>query len=429
MAKPRVLYISNNHPAVYIGGAEVYSYELYKAMEESEECEPIFLARTFTSGYESPRDTPFRSINDNPTEILWSSTDHDDFFSKSPFKEELTIYFDNFLKAYRPNVVHIQHTVGLGVDLIRQIKNSLPGTPIVYTLHEFLPICNAMGLMIRPENGELCDHASPARCHECFPSIAPQQFFLREQFMKSHFDLVNLFLAPSHCLRQRFIDWGIPPEKIRFLDYGRIPQPCVAHEDGDTPPVGHFGFFGQLAPHKGVLVLLKAMKILLDTGIQDVRLFLSGANLERQTDEFREQMEDLLDKCADNVTFLGSYSPHEVLDRMRPVAWSVVPSLWWENSPLVIQEAFMHRRPVICSNIGGMAEKVKHGVNGLHFRVGDAANLAATLRHAASSPDEWQSLRAAISPVYSMAEAVAAHTEIYSRLLGADPEADRQEHP
>ena len=60
---------------------------------------------------------------------------------------------------------------------------------------------------------------------------------------------------------------------------------------------------------------------------------------------------------------------------MAEIDWVVVPSIWWENSPLVIQEAFLHGRPVICSDIGGMAEKVEHEVNGLHFRVGDHAAL------------------------------------------------------
>ncbi len=68
---------------------------------------------------------------------------------------------------------------------------------------------------------------------------------------------------------------------------------------------------------------------------------------------------------------------------MAEVDWVIVPSIWWENSPLVIQEAFTYGRPVICSGIGGMAEKVTDGVNGLHFRVGDPRSLAETMRRAA----------------------------------------------
>ncbi len=103
---------------------------------------------------------------------------------------------------------------------------------------------------------------------------------------------------------------------------------------------------------------------------------------------------------------------------MRDIAWVVVPSVWWENSPMVIQEAFMYGRPVICSGIGGMAEKVQDGVDGLHFRVEDARDLAAKLHRAASSPAQWKRLRANVRPVYSMAEAVEAHSSIYRSLLG-----------
>src|ERR1044071_1235531 len=102
--------------------------------------------------------------------------------------------------------------------------------------------------------------------------------------------------------------------------------------------------------------------------------------------------------------------------------WVVVPSIWWENSPLVIQEAFQHGRPVICSDIGGMAEKVAHGVNGLHFRAGDARSLASTIRTAAETPGLWERLREGIQPVYPMATHVAALTEIYDALLRNDLE-------
>src|ERR1051326_581524 len=103
---------------------------------------------------------------------------------------------------------------------------------------------------------------------------------------------------------------------------------------------------------------------------------------------------------------------------MAEVDWVVVPSRWPENSPLVIQEAFHHRRPVICSGVGGMAERVADGVDGLHFRVGDASSLAGVLRRALRTPGLFGKLRAGIRPVYSMEEHVAALTRIYGELLG-----------
>jgi glycosyltransferase involved in cell wall biosynthesis len=102
---------------------------------------------------------------------------------------------------------------------------------------------------------------------------------------------------------------------------------------------------------------------------------------------------------------------------MREVDWVVVPSIWFENAPLVIQEAFAHGRPVICSDIGGMAEKVTDGVDGLHFRAGDAASLADVLGRAVRTPGLWQQLRAGIPAVHPLDAHVTNLADLYDRLL------------
>lgn len=417
MTRSRVLYISNAHPELYIGGAEVYSYELYRQMQRSPDFEPVLLARSVAGAHARTRKTPFRGLDDDPNQVLWFQHRHDYFFLSSPDKEEYTVHFHRFLKAYRPDVVHIQHTIGLGYDLVRQVRNTLPDAPIVFTLHEFLPICNAQGLMIRPGSGELCQRASPLRCHECFPDIPAYRHFLRERFIKSHLALVDLFLVPSHCLIDRFRAWGLPEDKLCFQEYGRLVQPPVA-ADGPPPDRRTFGFFGQLRRHKGILVLLEAMRRLVDAGERDLHLVVNGANLEHEPEEVQKGVRELIRSCRGQVTFAGRYTTDEIPVRMRDIAWAVVPSTWWENSPLVIQEAFMHRRPVICSNIGGMAEKVRDGVDGLHFRVGDPADLARTLRRAAQDEDLWSRLQQGIRPVFSMADAASELATIYRDLLG-----------
>ncbi|MDQ4064929.1 MAG: glycosyltransferase, partial [Actinomycetota bacterium] len=73
--------------------------------------------------------------------------------------------------------------------------------------------------------------------------------------------------------------------------------------------------------------------------------------------------------------------------------------------------------PVICSDIGGMAEKVDNGVNGLHFRAGDAVSLAETLNRAAESPELWDRLRRGVRPIYRMEEHVANLESLYRTLL------------
>ena len=145
-------------------------------------------------------------------------------------------------------------------------------------------------------------------------------------------------------------------------------------------------------------------------------LWIHGANLDLQPGAFQSKIEDLLQETRSSVTFVGRYDHEQLSGYMSNVDWVVVPSVWWENSPLVIQEAFHFGRPVICSNHGGMAEKVSDGLNGLHFQAGDAADLARTLERAAGSSDLWGKLRAGVRPVYSMDEHVAALTNLYEAL-------------
>jgi glycosyltransferase involved in cell wall biosynthesis len=117
------------------------------------------------------------------------------------------------------------------------------------------------------------------------------------------------------------------------------------------------------------------------------------------------------------VTFAGQYDADDVPQLMSEIDWVVVPSRWWENSPLVIQEAFMHGRPVICSGIGGMAEKVAHDVNGLHFVVSDPAHLAETIRGATGTPGLWERLRDGIPEIYRMDDQVARLSLLYDELI------------
>jgi glycosyltransferase involved in cell wall biosynthesis len=420
-AKRRVLYVCHNHPSVRPGGAEAYALELYQAMRVSRDFEPLFLARIgppMTNILPPHEGTPFSPVDGDPNQYFFyiDHANFDWFYGTLRDKNVYIRDFKEFLLAWQPDIVHFQHTLYLGYDLIRQTRNTLPHARIVYTLQEMLPICHRHGQMIRAEGDELCYSASPAQCHECFPNISPQAFFLRKRFIHSHLSLVDLFLAPSQFLLERFVEWGIPYTKIRHEEYGRQ---FTCHPRGGEVlrPRNHLGYFGQFSAHKGVNVLLQAMKMLREEDAGDLHLWLHGANLSLRPRTFQEEFHALLHEVRDLVTLVGRYDHDELPSLMERVDWVVVPSIWWENSPLVIQEAFQHGKPVICSDIGGMAEKVTQGVNGLHFRVRDPASLAETFRHAVRTPGLWETLSSGIPNVYKMQDHVEALSKMYHTLL------------
>jgi glycosyltransferase involved in cell wall biosynthesis len=422
MAKPRVLYICHNHPSVRPGGAEAYALELYHGMRAQGEFEPVFLAKggpPLSNDVQRHSGTLIGLVDDDPNQyFLYTDGYHFDWlYGTMTGKEFYTKHVHEFLLAVRPTIVHFQHTLFFGYDMIRQVRNTLPDVPIVCTLHEYLAICHRQGQMARTvNNDELCDSESPRRCHECFPDVSPQAFFMRKRFIQSHFSLVDRFLAPSRFLRERYLAWGIPEEKIRFEEYGR--QPVAPLPDGGERPSNRFGFFGQLTAFKGVHVLLKAMKLLAgERSTNDPRLWVHGANLDLQPDTYQNELRSLLEATRESVTLAGRYAHSELPRLMANIDWVIVPSIWWENSPLVIQEGFAFGKPIICSDIGGMAEKVTHRLNGLHFRVNDPVDLARVIREAASTPGLWDTLRGGIPPLYGMKDHVEALTGVYRELL------------
>ena len=423
MGKKRVLYVLHNHPATRPGGAEAYALELYEAMRESEEFDPVLVARVgphqHTQNLARPG-TPFSLVNDEDPAQYFVYTDagvYDWFLGTFPEKSIYTLYFKDLLRSFRPDVVHFQHTHFIGYDLVTLTRRVLPDVPILYTLHEYIPICHRDGQLVRTVGEQLCTHASPRRCNQCFPEWSPQHFFLRERLIKSHLSHVDLFLAPSNFLLERYVDWGIPRDKIRFEDYGRLPEPRAPQPDATGRPRNKLGFFGQVSPYKGAEILLAAMRILKQTH-PDVHLWLYGANMDVLPPDARESLVEAMGTAAadGNVTLAGAYDHAAVPGLMADVDWIVVPSRWWENSPLVIQEAFMHGRPVICSDIGGMKEKVTHGVNGLHFTVANPGSLAGTITEAVTTPGLWDRLHAGIPAIFSMDEHMSNLARIYGEL-------------
>jgi glycosyltransferase involved in cell wall biosynthesis len=420
-ARPKVLFVCHNHPRIRPGGAEGYALDLYEAVRDAGEYEPIFLART---GAPSPTvqaarqhpGTPVSSVTDDPNQyLLYTNIQAFDYlFQRSADKETITRDYADFLRAHRPDVVHFQHNYLIGYDFLRVTKNVLPDVPIVYMLHEYLAICHHDGQLIRTGSNEICREQTPRRCHECFPHISPHSFFLRERFIKSHLGLVDVFIAPSEYVRDRYVDWGIPAEKVQVESCAL--KPIDLPIDEPRAKRNRFVFSGQFTPYKGTDVLLKAMALLGDDF--DGHLWLYGANLENYVPETQEKFRELLDATADTVTFAGPYDRAQDLTRiMMSADWVVVPSIWWETGPLVVMEAFQHGRPVICSDVGGMSEKVTDGVNGLHFMTGDPEDLAQVMKKAVETPDLWNRLRAGVPPVPDMRDHAEVVSDIYRRLL------------
>jgi glycosyltransferase involved in cell wall biosynthesis len=411
----RVLVVAHNHPDFHPGGTEIFAHDLFREFRSRPNVETLFLAATNHLHREQRPGTSFQSVGDAPDEVIIWSGHFDRFYLSQVDTYGVVPHLVNLLEEFRPDVVHIHHALLIGVEFIALVRRVLPNARIVMTLHDYYAICAHDGLMMRTKGRERCDRANPGRCNTCFPTIPADRFLLRERFLKTLFTQVDRFIAPSRFIKDRFVAWGLSADVIEVLPNGRPiaePAPHRPSVDGRRPV---FGYFGNLNPWKGVPSLLKAAQRLISNGTEDFELRLHGG-APFQSQEFVEEIEALIEETDPYVVRLGPYRRDELPALISAVDWVIVPSIWWENAPLVIQEAFLHRRPVIASNIGGMAEAVRDGIDGLHVRPDDPVALANTMRRAMDAPNLWESLVAGIKAPASISDVADRHLALYRRI-------------
>ncbi len=415
---PRVLIVSHGHPSFSLGGAEIAAYNLHKGLNRIGDIESRFFARV---GHPVARHsgTALMSLRQTEGEFLYHADEYDHFLLSNRNTEEIERDFLRVLRDLRPEVVHFHHFIGLGLEMIYAVRRALPDCVIVITFHEFLSICSHHGQMVKTGGTKLCHRASPSDCNACFPEISPARFLRREHFIRGLLDVADFFVSPSQFLVDRYVDWGLDRSRFIVIENGLdiaepVPPRSLPQEGGRR---SRFGYFGQITQFKGVDILLDAVTCIPDAVWgDDAQLMIFGGNLERQPEPFQEKIRKLVERAGSRVRFYGAYQNSEMPRLMRSIDWTIIPSIWWENSPIVIQESFFHGRPMICSNIGGMAEKITDGVNGLHFRVGSSQDLVDCMTQALTAPKLWENLRAGIKRPISYEDCARQHLDLYQEL-------------
>jgi glycosyltransferase involved in cell wall biosynthesis len=425
----RVLLVSVHHPELVRGGAQQVCYELFEGLKDYPGCSPMLLAAIDDS-------TPalFRTgaritgFDGRPDEYLFLQRDYDFFWHKTS-NPLLIESFAEFLRLTRPDVVHFHHFMNLGIDLLTLTRRVLPDCRIVFTFHEFLAICHAYGQMVRTTDRSLCTHASAVRCHQCFPERSPETFFVRKQWFQRHLGVVDVFTVPSRFMIKAYADWGIPPARIVHVPNGQRNYSGGFVAEEKRGPRNRFGFFGQLVDGKGVAVLLRAANLLRAQGFTDFVVEVNGDNLRYASDAGRAEFEryraaeEALPPEAQIIVFNGPYQVDRLPRLMSRIDWCVVPSVWWEVFGLVISESWMFRRPVIASDVGGMAERIQHDVGGLLFAMGDPRALAATMHRACTETGLWERLVAGLPHPPTRETMVEAFAGVY-RAPAPDADAD-----
>ncbi|MBI5529600.1 MAG: glycosyltransferase [Deltaproteobacteria bacterium] len=401
----KLLQVIHGYPPHYMAGSEVYTWNLCRQLAKSHE---VFVFTRVENPYAKPYEVT--GTREDGVEMRRVNKPARDYTFRDKYLDpRMDDAFRAMLRDTNPDVVHFGHLSHLSTQLPAIAKGEF-GLPTLLTIHDFWMFC-FRGQLLRPEM-RLCAGPSTADCYECARHFFKDWIDLRQvQEYRRHMQEVtrqiDVFLAPSRTLESFFTAQGVPADSVIFSPYGFDVERIHLRPKVKSDSPVRFGFMGRIIPAKGIDLLLRAF-----TATRGA----ATLNVWGAVDSQRSWLGALCNNDP-RVRFNGAYHNGEVNDALKSMDVLVVPSVWSENSPLVIQEALLAEVPVITSHAGGMAELVRDGKNGLLFPLGDKKALSALLQKVIDQPDLLTDLRPQRGSVRTIHEDAASIERIYMRLL------------
>lgn len=407
----KVLHVIHGYPPHYMAGSEVYTYNL------THELSRHVTVAVFTR-VEDPY-APEYTVRDMQMSTVLvrrvNKPSRDYTFHDKYEDARIDEAFREMMRFFRPDVIHVGHLSHLSTN-IPVIAHEEFGTPVVFTAHDFWMGCYRGQLVNHARS--ICDGPSEERCYACAEHTY-KQWVKREEIaayfthMARVMRHIDIYLAPSRTVQRFLVERGVPAAKViyspygfnRFISLSRCPRKINLKR---TPL--RFGFIGRILPVKGVDLLIRAFRQV--RGKSKLSIFGNAGSHELYLEEYRA-------KDA-RITFRGSFDNSNLAHILEAIDVLVVPSIWLENAPLVIQEAHLAGIPVITSNAGGMAELVRDGVDGFLFPLGDETALRDLLQMLVDHPEILEKFSVDASRVRSIEDDAQACMTSYRRLLSPE---------
>jgi glycosyltransferase involved in cell wall biosynthesis len=323
----------------------------------------------------------------------------DGFFSSAKLATQTIWSWESYralgelLRESQPDIVHFHNILPL-ISPASYYACVKAGVPVVQTLHNYRLVCPG-GMFLR--DGLVCEQCLgrsipwPGIAHACYrgsraATSGVATMLTVHRALRTWQHGVNVYIALTEFARRKFIEGGLPRERIVVKPNFVSLDPGVSVSRGD-----YALFVGRLAQEKGLDILLSCWRQLSNT----IPLKIAGDGpLHDEMESFAAQ------SSLKSVSFLGRVSSGEILELMRGARFLVFPSLWFEGFPLTIAEAYACGIPVVASRLGAMGEIVEDGRTGLHFKSGDAADLAAKVEWAWAHEDQMESMGIAARKEY-----------------------------
>ena len=452
----KVLIVVHGFPPSAQGGSEIYAETHARSLSEQYGDEVLVLTREHDP---SAAEYRVRSEDREGLNVIWINNTFraTRSFLETYANEAIAEIGARVIDEFEPDVAHVHHLTCLSTTIVEALARR--GIPCFFTLHDYWLLCHRGQLLDR--NLQVCPGPEPDGCDVCLdeaagvsplgfsaaaamrtagrwlpagpvraarqvarrmarattPSAAASTEAARRLgHMRQVASHVTHFLAPSHHFRNRFIEFGIAPDRITHAPYGFDHRPfrsVTRNVPRNVSRTGskhlRLGFLGSLMVSKAPHLLLEAFRRL-EPDTATVELF--GAHVDYHGDDsYRAILSPLIDQ--EGVRLHGPVPHDRIPETLASLDALVVPSVWPENSPLVIHEAFLAGLPVVASRIGGIPELVSDGVNGLLFRPGDANDLGEALARLVKEPELLPTLRRGVPSVRTIDDDIATTRRLY----------------
>ena len=426
------------------GGTEIYTYNLSKELSKNHEVHIFYPRRIKRARGSSP--AQYENALHAVEHVIDIGSKRSRFLSRIKLLGFKGTYgngkvdreFEGLLDAINPDIVHFHHLLDLSASLINIVK--LRGLPVVLTLHDFWFICPRINLLKSDYSVCKGPDIQSRNCFKCYSTAQAESiagalvkygiprgvskalskayelsfvtvtnsgdFKRRQEYMKSLLLMVDKLIAPSRFLRNIFIQYGIPGDRIIYSSNGYDLSAFEGFKRKKHDKLV-FGFAGGVAKHKGVHVLVEAFNKVEN---ENVELIIYGT-YDPKSNYFKELQSMIRN---DNIKFMGRYT--DVREPYSNVDVLVVPSICYENCPLVIQEAFISKTPVIASNIRALPEFIQHDKTGLLFQVGNPQDLYEKIKVIIENPRLIEAFKSNIKSVKTIQEQAKELEAIYENL-------------
>jgi glycosyltransferase involved in cell wall biosynthesis len=278
-----------------------------------------------------------------------------------------------FLEEQRPDIVHVHNVFPL-ISPSVLVECRQQKVPVVMTLHNYRLVCPSGLFLLK---GHICERCAGGKEYHCIWNNCEANLFKSAGYAirnwvahtrRFFLDNVTLFASLTQFQRNRLIEEGFPGDRIEVL-----PNMVEDHTPNQVVLGDYVGYSGRISPEKGIPTLLQAA--------------LNCPQISFEAAGSYDRMPDLPGRAPQNFRFLGHLNKNRLKSFYKSSRLVVLPTICYEAFPLVVIEAMMHAKPVVCSRIGGLPEIVEDGVTGLLFEPGNAEDLGEKIRYLWERPE------------------------------------------